>query len=140
MRLLIILALLASSSANAKDWVVIHDAPDFLLSMDSEEISQDGNLRKGWIMWEYAEPRLMPRASPQDPERYFVRVWELTSFNCQERKAATVEVIHWAKHSRILNRAERDATGNYTEVVPESLGAFILESVCGWSLDSKPRT
>jgi len=141
MRIPVILAMLACSSANAATWVVIEPFGDqgFQISIDTDGIAQEGELRKAWVKWEYTEPRLLPRASTQEPERYFVETLEMSYYHCQKRKSALVRIIHRGSDGKIVSNLTRTTEElKYAEEAPDSLGEIMLEAACSWTLDSRP--
>ena len=134
MRVLIFLAMLASSAANAATWVAIHkfDEQGFRLSIDTDSITQEGVLRKAWVRWEYIKPQLLPRSSTEEPELYFVETLELSYYHCQQRKSALSRIIHRGSDGKaVSNLARTTEELKYSEEAPDSLGEMMLEAVCG---------
>jgi hypothetical protein len=129
---------IACMSAQAADWRQIGGTDASDLSIDAASITQKGDIRQAWSMWNFKEPRPNSEASFPSLKSY----QDLYFYNCKDQTLRlTKEIIYADNNGGGDHRDHSDALKNMTYVKPAagSVGEIMLKEVCSADLPKKTK-
>lgn len=134
MKIIIIAALLASGScAHASDWVQVSNTDTLQVYLDRQSVAKSGKLRKAWISYTYKES-----PSPTVSGKNYKSTKSLELFSCAERTNATYQTVFYADDfglGSVVNIWQiQPKIAVFSEVVPDSVGETMINTVCRISM------
>ncbi|UQP02228.1 hypothetical protein L0Z36_10105 [Burkholderia multivorans] len=126
-------ALLVANAAVAADWRPIEGvwAQGARFAIDQSTISRTGKLTKVWVKASFDTPQHYHVGS--EPRVYQSAISQYV-FDCRTRQASIVQSVTYDKADGdgvpVESTKYPNPTENMAEVVPGSIGAGLLQSVC----------
>jgi hypothetical protein len=110
--------------AAAVNWTKYDQARSFDAYIDLDSMHSKDGIVRVWEKWEYV--------NPQKTDQGQVKTYLLSrAINCDERRSAITAWVHRDASGKALNFGETQrSTWSYTEQVPGSVGASLIEYVC----------
>ena len=116
-------------AAQAADWRVIGSTDAGELSMDAASVTQKGDVRQAWSMWNFKDAR--PNSEPGFPT--FKSYQDMHSYNCKDKTMRlTSEIIYADNNGMGDKRDHSDALKGmaFAAPVPGSVAEIMLKQVC----------
>jgi hypothetical protein len=137
MRYVLFSLLLATSTANAANWVEIAklDSKGSVLQIDTLGIAKVSGLRKAWFKYVYTSDQPIPEGYGKAATgvRFYRSDLSLMYFNCTERTLAVSQSILSSTGAAVVGNFDiSQGLLSYREVPPETIGERMFETVCGW--------
>jgi hypothetical protein len=110
--------------AAAVNWTKYDQARTFDAYIDLDSMHSKDGIVRVWEKWEYA--------NPQKTEQGQVKTYLLSrAINCDERRSAITAWVHRDAGGKAINFGESQrSTWSYSEQVPGSVGASLIDYVC----------
>lgn len=121
--------LIACAGAYAADWRQLGSSDTYELSVDAASITQKGDIREAWSMWNFVQPR--PNNDPTFPALKSYQ--DMHQFNCKDKTLRlTKEIIYADNNGQGDKRDHSDALKGMAFVKPAtgSVGELMLQEVC----------
>ncbi|HEY4073614.1 MAG TPA: surface-adhesin E family protein [Herbaspirillum sp.] len=128
----------ACIGAQAADWQKIGGTDASELSIDATSITQKGDIRQAWSMWNFKEPRPNNDASFPALKSYK----DLNFYNCKEKTVRLArEIIYADNNGTGDQRDHSDALKNTAFVKPAAgtVPELVLKEVCSADISKKAK-
>jgi hypothetical protein len=129
---------IACVGAQAADWRNIGGTDASELSIDAASITQKGNIRQAWSMWNFKEAR--PNNDPSFPALKSYQ--DLNFYNCKDQTVRLArEIIYADSNGTGDQRDHSDALKNTAFVKPAAgtVPELVLKEVCSADLSKKAK-
>ena len=129
---------LACMSAQAADWKQLGGTDAGELSIDAASITQKGDIRQAWSMWNFKEAR--PNNDVAFPALKSYK--DLNFYNCKDQTSRlTREIIYADNNGMGDQRDHSDALKNtpFNKPVAGTVAEILLNYVCSADIAKKPK-
>jgi hypothetical protein len=129
---------LACMSAQAADWKQLGSSDIGELSIDVASITQKGDIRQAWSMWNFKEAR--PNNEVGFPSLKSYK--DLNFYNCKDQTARLAREIIYADNNGMGDQRDHsDALKNsqFTKPVAGTVAEIMLNQVCSADIAKTPK-
>ena len=116
--------------AQAADWKLVNKTDTVAAYFDEQGIARTQNKIKLWALWDYASTQKIDGA----PQKEYLSLKELSYYDCAERTRAAVQAVFYPGAfgmGESIETTVRDPSKVlFVDVVPDSLGEFMLNRAC----------
>ncbi|HWZ46935.1 MAG TPA: surface-adhesin E family protein [Herbaspirillum sp.] len=129
---------LACMNAQAADWKQIGGTDAAELSIDEASITQKGDIRQAWSMWNFKDARPNNEATFPALKSYK----DLNFYNCKDQTMRLAgEIIYADNNGMGDHRDHSDALKNtqFAKPAAGTVGEIMLNDVCSADLAKKPK-
>jgi hypothetical protein len=129
---------LACMSAQAADWRPVGSTNVGELSIDAASITQNGNIRQAWSMWNFKEAR--PNNDVTFPA--LKSYTDLNFYNCKDQTVRLAREIIYADNNAMGDQRDHsDALRNtqFAKPVAGTVAEIMLNDVCGADIAKTPK-
>lgn len=121
---------LMSLNASAANWLAITRNETTLLYIDLQSVAKEGQFRKAWYKFEYAEP--------QQISTYDKRTYDLAKtlwyFDCNKRKYQVVQDLNYLEQALIESSVYKVSNEAFLDITPETMGETAYVAACNYPL------
>lgn len=128
---------LACMSAQAEDWRQVGGTDAAELSIDAASITQKGDIRQAWSMWNFKDAR--PNNDPTFPALKSYK--DLNFYNCKDHTMRLArEIIYADNNGTGDQRDHSDALKNtqFAKAATGTVAEIMLNNVCAADIAKKP--
>ncbi|MDB5990998.1 MAG: transcriptional regulator [Herbaspirillum sp.] len=129
---------LACMSAQAADWRQLGSTDMGELSIDAASITQNGNIRQAWSMWNFKEARPNNEATFPALKSYK----DLNFYNCKDKTVRLAREIIFADNNGMGDQRDHsDALKNtqFAKPVAGTVAEIMLNQVCSADIAKTPK-
>lgn len=130
----LVLCLLPGHS-QASQWLSIKKTDYNQLMIDKQSLLEEKPYIKAWVKVDYRTPQ----KNPESVDRVYNHAKALWYFDCDKRKAATIQVFQYENEELVYSAGTTAKQADFIEPLPESEVEVAQQYVCKWQTKEKQR-
>lgn len=126
---------LAPGHSQASQWLSIKKTDHNQLMIDKQSLLEEKPYIKAWVKVDYQTPQ----KNPESVDRVYNHAKALWYFDCDKRKAATIQVFQYEDEELVYSAGTTAKQADFIEPLPESEVEVTQQYVCKWQAKEKQR-
>lgn len=132
---LLLLLGLPPLNSHAAQWLSIKKNDDQQLMIDKQSLLEEKPYIKAWVKVDYRTPQ----KNVESVDRVYTHAKALWYFDCDKRKAATVQVFQYDDGELVYSAGTTPKQADFMDPLPESEVDAAQQYVCKWQAKEKQR-
>lgn len=120
-------------AASATQWLSIKKTDVSQLLIDKQSLLEEKPYIKAWVKVEYHTPQ----KNPESVDRVYTHAKALWYFDCDKRKAATIQVFQYEQDELVYAAGTTAKQADFIEPLPDSEVEITQQYVCKWQNKQK---
>lgn len=130
-----LLLCLLPGHSHASQWLSIKKTDYNQLMIDKQSLLEEKPYIKAWVKVDYSTPQ----KNPESVDRVYNHAKALWYFDCDKRKAATIQVFQYEDEELVYSAGTTAKQADFIEPLPESEVEVAQQYVCKWQAKEKQR-